>query len=433
MARPSVEYEWSTVSDDAWPRMTQPATEDNRAGRRPWATEQQLLIQLGRMAVVIVVAWGALASVATPPHLRTQLNTYAAIGPTLHQEAQAWQERDAALLAQLIDPQVKSSVQNEWRVGWDQLPAEVTRATTLLDVRQLDDLMVVQVQVDHPPLEWWLSTPYRETRFYRPDEAGWLRTLPTSAFWQRSQTIETTHLRFTFYEPDATALFAVADRVERAFVQAHEWLALELPPADQKLPFTVVVDVVRGGSGYSARQQLTSPLLAKIPIGLQDDDYLAQQMVSRIASRTVNARMTNYDFTNIYAWDTMVWVLKGWLRTELLDQRTPWHTQAEEHFREHLMPTAPFTLAQIVDRYELDVLDQQTMMLEYILAESVIDYAMARYGPEYLPDLVLGFNRHAGWHGLLKDVFDISPAEFEAGWNHYLRERFDATRDPTMY
>jgi hypothetical protein len=51
---------------------------------------------------------------------------------------------------------------------------------------------------------------------------------------------------------------------------------------------------------------------------------------------------------------------------------------------------------------------------------TVMEYVVAVHGPEHIPLLVASLNQHAHTATLIPDVFGVSAAEFEAGWQDYL-------------
>jgi hypothetical protein len=161
-----------------------------------------------------------------------------------------------------------------------------------------------------------------------------------------------------------------------------------------------------------------------VPNGLSDRDYLAQQIIGRLSSRVLNRLFDNYERMNTYQWRTMFWALSGWWRAELTGQRTPWHQQAESLFRRQLQRNYPLRLNEIESGYPSWRTNQETMMVEYMVAESVVSYSMKRAGREHLRDLVLGFGDHGSWVGLVPSLYDQSLAEFETGWNRYLADRY---------
>jgi hypothetical protein len=55
---------------------------------------------------------------------------------------------------------------------------------------------------------------------------------------------------------------------------------------------------------------------------------------------------------------------------------------------------------------------------------TVVAYAATAYGPERIPLLIARIDKHGSWETLIPAVFGVSMAEFEAGWQDYLAERY---------
>jgi hypothetical protein len=428
MIHQPIHYEWKVIEEGDWERKRWtsgvPADQPGVDG----TVEATLLTQFWR-GLVVVLATISLTGATFAPRQEEPSWAESAVAPTLQLEAQAWATQDGGLLDRLIDPGVSARFQDEWRFGLDrEATATNDYGASVLGVEAVGNLVQVQMSVTQPVPQWWISTPHRETRFYRQTGDSWMRTVPGDDFWGPVRSVETAHLRFEFRDRDLPAVIAAADRMETAFVRAHRWLGVPLPAEAEKLTFAIVPDLVRGWGGYSSRQQMTSPILAKVPVDLSDSDYLAQQIISRIASRTLNQlHQDDEQATNTYQWRTMLWALSGWFRTELAQQRTPWHRQAEALFAREVAHALPLTLNQIENQYPSWRVDQEAMMLEYMMAETIIDYIITTYGPEQLPALVLTFNDNHSWLGIIPQLFDQTTEEFEAGWNDYLQARFGPT------
>jgi hypothetical protein len=298
------------------------------------------------------------------------------------------------------------------------------RNEKLLDVKPAAGMIVITMLVDAPVFGRWRSSPYRELRFYRQYEQDWVRTLPTDDFWGREMTLETPHLRITFSERDANTVLAILDQLELVYVQLHGLLRMELPAPEDKLTFRIVPELVRGWGSYGSQQRLTSPILAKVPDGMTSADYLAHTMVGRFTNLLINQIVVEQDGAYTYSWRTLLWALDGWLRKELLARRSPWHYQAEETFRKHQHEILPLRLVDVVEQYINDPFDQQTMMRQYMIAESALAYAINTFGRERLPALLVGLHHHGSWSGLIRGVFGVAPEEFERGWNQFVEEHY---------
>jgi hypothetical protein len=55
-----------------------------------------------------------------------------------------------------------------------------------------------------------------------------------------------------------------------------------------------------------------------------------------------------------------------------------------------------------------------------VVMATLLDYAAATYGREYLPLLMANFGKYESWERLIPAVFGITAAQFEAGWQAYL-------------
>jgi hypothetical protein len=418
-----VSYDWSVVEEADWEQARFDAT---GSGGRLTATlsERWALIQFARGMVIIVAALLLTGATFTPaPTERTW--AYEMILPTLQLETKAWATRDDELLMSLTDGRVQARFQDEWRIGWNEENEEYApHATTLLSAEAVGGLIQVQMQVEQVNPQWWISSPHREMRYYRQIGTDWVRTVPDADFWGEPREVETNHLRFEFHDHDLATVLAMVDRVEYAYTQVHAWLGIAVPKGEEKLIFAIRPDLVRGWSGSGNRLHLTTPSLARVPAPLSDADYLAQQLISRVTTRTLNRILTDYERTNTYQWRTMLWALNGWVRSELAGQRSPWHQQADALFASELAANAPLQLSDIENRYPSWRVDQTGMMLDYARAESVVVYMMNRLGREQLRELLLAFHQHGSWIGLVTDLFDESVSDFEAGWNAYLAERY---------
>jgi len=54
-----------------------------------------------------------------------------------------------------------------------------------------------------------------------------------------------------------------------------------------------------------------------------------------------------------------------------------------------------------------------------ILATTLLDYAVAEYGPDAVARLWQGFHDYPTWDALIPAVFGVTAEEFEHGWQTY--------------
>jgi hypothetical protein len=432
MLRQSVQYEWGILDEADWERQSGARIlawrmDGARLPERSW------FLQSVRGGILVLAA--LLLTGANFAHQEVSLDwAQAAILPAVMQEQVAWETEDAALLASSIDPIVPDRFVLDWRNGWDIAGAASRYQVELLDAYPQGNLIQATVQVVPATPQWslWMTGPQRETRFYRKLGSVWLRTLPDKAFWGAQRAVETTNLRFEFADADMAAVIASADEIELAYTQAHSWLGLSLLPTDEKLTFVIVPELVRGWGGYGPRQQLTSPQLAKVSLGLSDADYLRQQIINRIAVRAINDLLYadlqpyDYDQINVHHWRIMSRAVNGWLRTALAGERPPWHQEAETLFLQQTRWQLPLRLTDIRGGDNIFTSDQPETMIDYMLAETVLSYAIDTYGLESLPELILALRNQSSWIGVVRAFRDISLQEFEQGWNAYLAAHYPA-------
>jgi hypothetical protein len=427
MLRQPTSMDWSLVEEAEWERLrpVETGSAERTAHANPHANPDGWILAHAAHGVTLLLAALVLTG-ATFAHAPPSSSwAYETILPTLQLEVEAWAAHDRDLLDRTIDGNVSPRFQDEWRVGWetDDGRPPVYRVH-VLDVAPEGELIRVQLRVDQSDPRWWLSNPHRETRFYRQTAAGWLRTVPPTQFWGKQRVIETSNMRFEFYDYDFDTVIDVVDNVELAYVRAYAWLGVPLPPTTDKVTVAIMPDLVRGWGAFGNRLLLTSSTVTDVPATLSDADYLTQQIVARMASRTLNRLFESYERTNTYQWRTMIWALNGWWRSELTGQRSPWHQQAEARFRRYLPTAYPLRLRDISANYPSWRVDQEMMMVEYMRAESLVAYLMQRYGRERLRDLVEGFNDYGSWATILSTLYETTPAAFEADWNRYLAHRY---------
>jgi hypothetical protein len=416
MAQHTVSFEWRVVEDkEPWgqvePLADRPATQSE---------PRQLLPALGRCAALILVSLVA-ASGALAPVQSAEGRLHRAIEAALGREEAVWQANDARQYSQLLDHQLARMWQRDWFAPWGIDPRRRTSlATSLVRVEPQPDVVAAHTLVFDPGTEWWRAVPYRETRFYRQTAQGWVRTVPGADFWGAPQTVETPHLRFRFYQRDGATVFAIADGLERAYLAVYA--LLELTPPAERLTITLapVPDVVHEFSNDVEPITLASPALMRTPVGLSDAEQLEHLLVNHLTARAVFHSLAEVGRSSLYRRRTLLWGVRGWMRTTILGERSPWQSQAALVFRQLNHGYRPLRLTDISDRYPSEFPTDAEYMWEYIAAESVVAYTVAHYGVDRLPDLLHGVGGFSYWGGLIEDVFGIPVEEFEQGWNRYL-------------
>ncbi|MCE7988186.1 MAG: hypothetical protein DYG89_44065 [Caldilinea sp. CFX5] len=447
-----VNFEWS-IGDDDWgtalvlpnrwgsaePPLTLPAAPwrrgDRPAAGQAWgalplepgqwisAGEVQFLRNRLRDLFLLALAVILLGSMPFTPDQVAQQRAEEGVTAALATEYSAWQRKDRDTFTALIDLPMAERWQWEWRDYWSLPPADF--ADLGLTVRRIDrqgELVRVEALVTRPSTKWWRSSPYREIRFYRETEKGWLRTMPADSHWGEAQAIETTHLRFEYRAHDAPVVEAQVDRLEALYLQLYQWVELN-PETKYKWTFVLLPDRTDGRTGYYYRNEFTSPVLAEVPDMLTDEEYVAQMIVSSMTSQAVyGASPTRRNY--LHRWEMIVWSLYGWLRSDLLGQRSPWHAQAQEVFKAALPTHFPLSLDDIEHWADESRPAQERVMRQYMVSESIVDFAMNHYGRDKLPELLTAMEVERSWDELTMTVFDVSAPEFEVTWNRYIKAKY---------
>ncbi len=426
MARQTVGFEWHVIEDDErWNRL--PSVEEPPAQRMYYLTtgEKWFLIRTVRIVVLILVGIVAVTGSSLSPSQLLYQQVEAGIQVALAQEEAAAPTPAPTPSAPPADGQFA-----DWRAWWtgnEKISAEA--GVRLLQIEPLGEQALASVLINRPAAGWWRSSPYRETRFYEQAATGWVRAKPAPDFWGTQHSLETAHIRFEFTERDLPAVASIAEQIDAHYVSLHQMLNLAPPSLYAKLTFVLEPATVHEwDESNNDRLRLTSPVLSTIPQSLSDENFLMHQMVSLLIERAVDAAVKETvaaegrDYSN--RWQMMIWALNGWLRTDLLGQPSPWHQQAADHFRQQRADQPLFYLRDLAAWNSRAEGEQARVMGEYAAAESVIAYAVATYGRDYLPALVHGFGEHRFWSNLIPAIYGVSAETFEAGWNEYLAEHY---------
>lgn len=387
------------------------------------AGEVQFLRNRLRDLFLLTLAVILLGSMPFTPDQVAQQRAEEGVTVALATEYSAWQRKDRDTFAALIDLPAAERWQWDWRDYWSLPPADF--ADLGLTVRRVDrqgELARVEALVTRPSTKWWRSSPYREIRFYRETAKGWLRTMPADSYWGAAQATETTHLRFEYRAHDAPVIEAQVERLEALYLQLYQWLELN-PATKYKWTFILLPDRTDGRTGYYYRNEFTSPALAEVPDMLTDEEYVAQMIVSSMTSQAVyGASPTRRNY--LHRWEMIVWSLYGWLRSDLLGQRSPWHAQAQEVFKTALPTHFPLTLDDIEHWADESRPAQERVMRQYMVSESIVDFAMNHYGRATLPALLTAMEVERSWDELTMAVFSVPAAEFEVAWNRYIEAKY---------
>ena len=452
------EQDWQTARTASRPTSAAPQRTVRSSGYgRRWAATSLLLL-LAALVVCLGVRQMGRQRLAQD---RAELQT------ALHLEQWAVAQDDPALARLSLDPDALPRPEL-YDAEFDRLinanpagAAPTLPAVALNVVDTWGDVTVVAVRFTPGA-----GPAFRQTRFYRRTDAGWLRSAPDPTLWGLPRTLETERLIFHYRERDLPVVAAVAETadalaatVERAFGLAAGKLAVTV--SVDAPPFTVAPD------GEAVR--LASPAAYLAPATIDDATLLEQALALALMQRAVQltARPTpagaqwqplveaiglwqlwQLDLPlagwqeplvrRIYAGEKEVSVEAGDLATDLCAAHRVW---LEEPATLRLPvacqppvllgrgPVPPAALAELTPTpWELSSrlgVSGEGLHPDYGVAlATVVDYLAATYGAERLPDLVAALEDHATWDSLTAAVYGVAAADIQSGWRAHLHGRY---------
>jgi hypothetical protein len=299
-----------------------------------------------------------------------------------------------------------------------------------VEVRRVEvrgEYAMVEVWIYASP-EPWLSTPYRQTRFYRGTEQGWLPTGPPDIFWQPHARLQVGRFTFVYGPRDASTVLAVAGAIEAMDAAAHTELGLI--PSATALTIHVIPPIAPDASlaylptpAATTEWDVPSPALLALPPYLSEADAL-RHLLGSLLARSALQRALALQPPGC-AWTYLESGLDQWLAWDQseLPSRTRWYTR--QVITGWLAQDTPPRLAMLVAPGEACAqayvpLTARSPDAIVGTVATVADYAMSTFGRERLPALLDGMNRYDTWEALTPAVFGVSAADFESGWQQHL-------------
>lgn len=152
--------------------------------------------------------------------------------------------------------------------------------------------------------------------------------------------------------------------------------------------------------------------------------YLLQLVTQRLGYQGLEIAMARMPTGTEYRWNLLRWGIHNWLVTELTGEAAPWSLEAEWALQESLTKQFIVTLA-LVNRWEnTGEPDPTEIMARYALAETVVRFAISRYGIDCLPLLLQNLSNYATWKDLIPRTFGVSVSDFEADWQAYVQSNY---------
>lgn len=442
----AVTLDWQVSPDEAaWQAAVAGTTAfaDGDIEREPNRTQMQ---SLGVLAVLLMVLIGGVAylwQMGEAGAQRIEGELRAAV------EADQWLD-----LAGDVDPAVMSA-----GIG----PVTVERITFKPGVVSAE---VKRTQTDAQ------GQPYvvRQHQFYRPTQAGWERVPPDAELLGPRQTLTRGQLTFHYHAIDATAVETVAAPLNAAYVDLRRDYGLTAAPHPVTVDLTAAEQPYRDGCFWHERLCVASPALTPLPSFVAESEALSLWTLRALAAHARGEALQDpplrpgWQFTSsgltalqvrrhserLAAWhgDLARWLygIEGrtpppdadQLAQELVELcRTHQVTAYPSFFagitHTHLCTRPPIwdlkRLLRIPAPQRLDALHMPDVdltgaapsWLQELAFGTLLDYVTATYGREGIAGLIEGFRQYDTWHALVPAVFGVSAAEFEQGWQAYLR------------
>ena len=319
---------------------------------------------------------------------------------------------------------------------------------------------------------------YRQTRFYRRTNGGWVRTAPDAALWGPARSLETPYFVYHFRQNDAQAVTAVASQVDTLYLTLRRNFGLPLSLDAEKLVIDVSVTLppghVAAGFGAPTRFPVSSPAVYWAPVELTDAELLAQSIALPLLNYVLAHASEHHAIGK--TWQPLLDGLYLWQVWDLDLPLAAWRADVAKWIYVDVPAIGPGQPVVLPKRYaalcgahklwlsspmqihipigctELDGAawylrsfysgDQLTHLAQLavpvpqslvreplppayhpgqtVALATLIEYAVATYGRERLPALLAGLGQYESWDTLLPAVYGVSASEFEAGWQAYL-------------
>lgn len=419
-------FEWK-VGEEHWARsvyLWESSVQSGAASRV--INESRLVLAVIRaLSLLLFAALLVAGSPLTHSHLKYE-RLHETAASLLRHEAQLWKRNDRVGFARLIDDGAEMLWIAEWRRYWHQSVRHRAHfGETITHVETHDNLLFVEVLVTRPASDWWLVSPVRETRIYQKHDGAWQRTVPPVGFWGEMQSLETASLRIRYPQRNAALIAEIAPPIEESLVYLDEYLGLGLLTKDRKLTIHIAPSPQRGRFTRENRIDVTAPLLATIPHGLSDREYVIRFVTGQLVAIAINRKLDYSGTAYAYHWGMMTWAARGWLENRLMGEASPWFAQSEQIFLSYTGERLPIRLNDVTRvRTQGELRSDEHLYWQYVASELLLEYAVRTYGEETLKQLLKGFGQYESWNELVPELFGLPAKEFEADFNRFLVAKY---------
>jgi hypothetical protein len=336
------------------------------------------------------------------------------------------------------------------------------------NIQLLGDRVMAQVTV--VDTEEGKVRAYRETHFYGKSAAGWQRIPPDLALLGPQKTLKIANFTILYDAVDADAIYQAAPKIEQLFAGLRHDFGLSAAEAGSPYTIEIASSSILGISFYDPIQRkltIASPLLLSVPVEITPATLVEQVTVYPLARLLIHEAINQHDERwqyNFGHWYPMenslaLWALwqEGGPIVSSHDALITWLYQMSKNpSSRHALPAGYAELCHF-DRvwqlipsdlmiplfcnveaptgrpanYDLALASRWPQLVNYrgegsyslprpdsaaISLETIIEYIVATYGRDKLPQFFNALGEHTTPDTLIPALFGVSRTSFEAGW-----------------
>lgn len=350
-------------------------------------------------------------------------------------------------------------------------------------IQRAGDHIMAQVTVHYD--EEGSVRVYHETRFYTKNPAvlyakngaEWQRSDPDLTLLGPQQQLTVANFTILYRAVDADAVYEVVPKLEERYTTLRRDFGLPVIVATSSYTVEVTTDRMQSLTNFNYLQYriaVSSPILLSAPVTMSAAKLLYQEMVYPLAHLLLVESLHQHDElwrSHLTGWGALVSAIPLW---ELWDDGGPlasgrgevvsWlYANKQGGQARHSLPTnythlcrtfaiwqsipvvigVPLVCAEMDNiplpgfqypklatswpqgmGYYRDASLPKKGVSESITMETILEYIVATYGRDKLPQLIDALGQYTTPETLIHALFGIAQADFEAGWQAYLVQHY---------
>ena len=251
--------------------------------------------------------------------------------------------------------------------------------------------------------------------FFRREYGQWLHTGPNPDHWGAEQESRTEHVTWRYRETDAGQVARLAAMAESLIGQVCDDVGMELEAGALAINVCYAPDCAYVIYPLDGVLDLPTPLL----VGLGEDDV--ESLLAHTLADYLIGRATELErgVAGLRLATTLLNGVERWEVVQLMGA-----VPDSDPLAVLRQAAANGTLLGLNDLDDPTQADNVT--LSYGQAYTLVEFIVARYGRQVLPDLVRAAGRHVGVVDSLQEALgpNLDLAAFEADWLAFVRQRY---------